>query len=174
MHAKVVDILQVTAMSPVNKHTGGVNDTAGRTEGANSFIPANTVARQLDIHTITLSKIASAYRIDVDSNIVNIGLNLKFGAQRLKVLGYSRHGLRGWEYSQKAIILMTQYAEQFPDILNAIYRNAGLDKVMLTDLFPGDTTEARKRLKKVKQWLKKTGSKSFERVPLEVEESQSI
>lgn len=40
---------------------------------------------------------------------VNIGLNLKFEAKGLKVLGYSRKNATGWEFSQRAIDLIMDY-----------------------------------------------------------------
>ena len=47
--------------------------------------------------------------IGVKDTKVNAGLNLKFEAKGMKVLGYTRKNDGGWEYSEKAISLITDY-----------------------------------------------------------------
>ena len=55
----------------------------------------------------------------------NIGLNLKFEAKQQKVLGYTERGLTGWEFSQKAIDLIREYTEKFPEISGTLDRKKG-------------------------------------------------
>lgn len=59
---------------------------------------------------LTLSKITSSLMLfgPKDSK-VNAGLNLKFDAKNQKVLGYSRKTDNGWEFSEKAIELISNY-----------------------------------------------------------------
>lgn len=56
---------------------------------------------------------------------VNIGLNLKFEARGQKVLGYSRKGDGGWEYSQRAVDLIQEYRERFPEVAQALSTRRG-------------------------------------------------
>lgn len=58
---------------------------------------------------LTLSKITSSVIIEHGGPRINIGLNLKFEAKGQKVIGYTRKGDGGWEYSEKAIELIQEY-----------------------------------------------------------------
>ena len=59
---------------------------------------------------LTLSKITSSLMIHGSTDQkVNAGLNLKFEAKGQKVLGYTRKSEGGWEYSEKAIALISEY-----------------------------------------------------------------
>lgn len=51
---------------------------------------------------------------------LNIGLNLKFEAKSQKVLGYTRKGESGWEYSEKAIDLIQEFKDKFPEVIDAL------------------------------------------------------
>jgi len=61
------------------------------------------VAQMLNLHPLVLSKLTSAFNVMSSGLRLNLGLNLKFEAKKLKVLGYSRKNASGWEYSNKAI-----------------------------------------------------------------------
>lgn len=69
---------------------------------------------------LTLSKITSSMMITNGDQKVNVGLNLKFEAKSQKVLGYSRKGDSGWEFSNKAVELIMEYRTQFPEIVDAL------------------------------------------------------
>ena len=47
--------------------------------------------------------------ITSDNQKINLGLNLKFEAKGLKVLGYSRKDGRSWEFSDMAVDLLREY-----------------------------------------------------------------
>ena len=74
---------------------------------------------------LALSKICSSLLVLFNDQRVNIGLNLKFEAKGQKVLGYSRKGDAGWEYSQKAVDLIQEYREKFPEVAQALTRKGG-------------------------------------------------
>lgn len=63
---------------------------------------------------LTLSKISSSLMITgLNDQRTNAGLNLKFEARSQKVLGYTRKTDAGWEYSDKAIALVSEYKVSF-------------------------------------------------------------
>lgn len=79
---------------------------------SDSYLPSHMVSKRLGMRALSLSKITSSLMIfesaSRDAN-VNIGLNLKFEAKSLKVLGYTRKTENGWEYSQQAMELIAEY-----------------------------------------------------------------
>ena len=135
------------------------------------YTPSFAVARMLGLNPLVLSKITSAFQVNVDETKVNLGLNLKFEAKKLKVLGYSRRGPTGWEFSEKAIQLLQQYMLKFPDFIAGIQRNSQGNVYDMTDFYPGN--DGRSKIKEVQAWLKQVESKSFEKVPLEAEQLDS-
>ena len=59
---------------------------------------------------LTLSKISSSLMmLGPNDTKVNAGLNLKFEAKSLKVLGYTRKTESGWEFSTTGIELIMAY-----------------------------------------------------------------
>lgn len=74
---------------------------------------------------LTLSKLTSSVMVTVGDSKTNIGLNLKFEAKSQKVLGYSRKGESGWEFSTKAIDLIREYNSKFPEVAAAMDRRSG-------------------------------------------------
>lgn len=84
------------------------------------YTPAHALGRQVRMSGLTLSKITSSMMITNGDQKVNVGLNLKFEAKSQKVLGYSRKGDSGWEFSNKAIELILEYRSQFPEIVDAL------------------------------------------------------
>ncbi|ORY88795.1 hypothetical protein BCR35DRAFT_205803 [Leucosporidium creatinivorum] len=112
---------------------------------------------------LTLSKITSSMMITNGDQKVNVGLNLKFEAKSQKVLGYSRKGDSGWEFSNKAIELILEYRSKFPEIVDALDGRRG-DLTRASDFFgPENCNE---RVKELKEWISKKGVRDFEKVPL--------
>ena len=135
------------------------------------YTPSYAVARMLGLNPLVLSKITSSFQVVLDDNRVNLGLNLKFEARKLKVLGYSRRGETGWEFSEKAIQLIQQYMLRFPDFIAGIQRNSQGNIYEATDFYP--PTEAKDKIKEIQAWLKSVESKGFEKVPLDAEQLDS-
>ena len=148
-------------------------EIARMAEKLSPYTPSFAVAKSLNLHPLALSKITSSFSIRVDDSRVNLGLNLKFEAKKLKVLGYSRRGTTGWEFSRQAIDLIQQYMVKFPDFIAAIHYKPQGDMLDATEYFPGDAAQARTKVKEIQAWLKEIESKSFERVPLEAEQLDS-
>ena len=134
------------------------------------YTPSFAVAKALGLNPLVLSKITSSFQVSLDDNRVNLGLNLKFEAKKLKVLGYSRK-ISGWEFSEKAVQLIQQYMLKFPDFIAGIQRNSQGSIYDATDFYP--QSEAKDRIKAIQAWLKEIESKSFEKVPLDAEQLDS-
>lgn len=135
------------------------------------YTPSFAVAKMLQLNPLVLSKITSSFQVLLDDSRLNLGLNLKFEAKKLKVLGYSRRGSTGWEFSQKAIELIQQYMILFPDFIAGIMRNPQGNIYEATDFYPA--AEAKAKIKEIQVWLKSIESKSFEKVPLDAAQLDS-
>jgi 5'-3' exoribonuclease 1 len=146
---------------------------ARNAERLSPYTPSYAVAKALDLNPLALSKITSSFSVRVDDSRVNLGLNLKFEAKKLKVLGYSRRGSTGWEFSRPAVELIRQYMIKFPQFIAGVHTNPQGDMLDATTYFPGDAVEARAKIKEIQVWLKEIESKSFERVPLEAAQLDS-
>lgn len=144
-------------------------DIAMNAERLTPYKPSYAVAKMLSLHPLVLSKLTSAFNVQSSGLRLNLGLNLKFEARKLKVLGYSRKNQSGWEYSQKAINLLVEYMTHFPEFVAKISSNPTGDGWNDTDFYP-DPTEAKTRTKEIVQWLKSVQTKGFEKVPLEAEQ----
>ena len=146
-------------------------EIARHAEQDSPYTPSFAVARMLGLNPLVLSKITSAFQVSLDDGRVNLGLNLKFEAKKLKVLGYSRRGPTGWEFSAKAIHLIQQYMVMFPEFLAGIQRNPQGNVYDAADFYPGQDHKG--KIKDIQAWLKLVESKSFEKVPLEAEQLDS-
>jgi 5'-3' exoribonuclease 1 len=140
-------------------------------EKLSPYIPSYAVARQLHLHALALAKITSAFSVVMDEGRVNLGLNLKFESKKLKVLGYSRKGANGWEFSQKAIELLVEYMTKFPEFIAGLQQKPTGDIFVPTDFYQAEI--AKDKIKEIQAWLKSIESKNFERVPLEAEQLDS-
>lgn len=135
------------------------------------YMPSYAIARSLRLNPLVLAKITSSFTVDIEGQRVNLGLNLKFEARKQKVLGYSRRGDSGWEFSQKAVDLIQQYMINFPEFIAGIQRNPQNDRYSPTAFYPEDV--ALLKMKEIRDWLKSIEAKNFERVPLDAEQLDS-
>ena len=146
-------------------------EIAAQAERVHPYTPAYAVAKMLNLHPLVLSKLTSSFSVNSSGLRLNLGLNLKFEAKKMKVLGYSRKGATGWEYSQKAIQLIEQYMTSFPEFIAGVILNPQGDVFNDTDFYPEDL--AKDKMKEIGQWLKSVETKSFEKVPLDAEQLDS-
>lgn len=135
------------------------------------FTPSFAVAKMLNLSPLVLSKITSAFQVNLDDSKVNLGLNLKFEGKKLKVLGYSRREQNGWEFSEKAIHLIRQYMTLFPEFIAGIQRNPQRSIYEATDFYPKPVVHV--KIKEIQAWLKSIDSKGLEKVPLEAAQLES-
>ena len=155
------------------KQTEFGRELARQAERLSPYTPSYAVARDLGLNALALSKLTSSMSVQANGKRENLGLNLKFEAKKLKVLGYSRKSNGGWEYSQAAIALIQQYMIKFPEFIAALHGNPKGDMLDATEIFPGDPATAVTKVAEIKAWLKEIESKSFDKVPLEAEQLDS-
>ncbi|CAG8607588.1 8358_t:CDS:10, partial [Racocetra fulgida] len=130
------------------------------------YYPSFQVAKRLSMSGLTLSKLtASLYVICKSTDQrVNLGLNLKFEAKKQKVLGYTRKSRdSGWEYSEKAIQILAQYKEKFPEFIQALE-----EKHKDGNFYPKE--EAVSKVHAIKEWLRTVEVRDFEKVSLDAEQ----
>jgi 5'-3' exoribonuclease 1 len=136
------------------------------------YIPSFQVAKMLGLHPLVLSKITSSFSVSaMGLPRLNLGLNLKFESKKLKVLGYSRRSDKGWEFSEKAIELLSIYMTRFPEFIAGIQRKPQGNEYSETDFYSPE--EATVKIKEIAAWLKSIESKNFEKVPLDAEQLDS-
>lgn len=144
---------------------------AANAERMTPYTPSFAVAKMLSLNPLALSKITSSFQVSSGSLKLNLGLNLKFESKKLKVLGYSRRSAAGWEFSQKAINLITQYMVKFPEFIAGLQRNPQGNLYEDTDFYPPET--AVQKMKEIGQWLKSAEAKNLEKVPLDADQLDS-
>ncbi|TRM64823.1 exonuclease II [Schizophyllum amplum] len=128
------------------------------------YLPSFQVAQMLDMSGRALSRITSSFMVVTsDGSKTNLGLSLKFEAKGMKVVDYSRKSGRNWEFSEKAIDLLREYKQTYPDVFRALDQD-GDAMARASDVLPGQNSDA--RVKEVKAWLKEKGVRDFEPVTL--------
>ncbi|KAK7466207.1 exonuclease II Exo2 [Stygiomarasmius scandens] len=129
-----------------------------------NYYPSFRVADMLGMTGRALSKITSSFMVlTSDHTKNNLGLSLKFEAKSLKVIDYSKKDGRAWEFSEKAIELIREYKEKFPEIFRCLDR-AGDAMATAADIFSGSDPDG--RVREIKSWLKSKGVRDFEPVSL--------
>lgn len=130
------------------------------------------VANMLGLHPLVLSKLTSAFSVSaLGLPRLNLGLNLKFESKKLKVLGYSRRNEKGWEFSEKAIELISTYMTKFPEFIVGIQRKPHGKEYEEADFYPKEVSGT--KFREIVAWLKSIESKHFEKVPLDAEQLDS-
>lgn len=146
-------------------------DIVADVERRTPYTPSYAVARMLSLNPLVLSKLTSAFQVLLEDGRINLGLNLKFEAKKLKVLGYSQRSDSGWEFSQKAIELVQQYMVNFPNFIAGIQRNPQGKDYDATDFYPPE--QAKAKVKEIQAWLKSIEAKNFQKVTLDAEQLDS-
>ncbi|KAJ2587553.1 exonuclease II Exo2, partial [Coemansia sp. RSA 1722] len=165
----------------------GVNTLAHRHHaGGERYRPSYQVAREVGISPLLLSRISSRIAlIDTtnsrDSSRLFIGLDLKFEAKRLKVIGYTKRGPNGWLFSDRAVDLISRYIAEFPDMFAYLNRNPNKDAITTVECFaptqaPDATNGANakkivaERIERLKSWHKANINNNLMiKVPIESE-----
>ncbi|PCH42061.1 hypothetical protein WOLCODRAFT_73218 [Wolfiporia cocos MD-104 SS10] len=131
---------------------------------ATRYYPSFKVADMVGLSSRALSRVTSSFMvITSDGHKQNLGLSLKFEGKGMKVIGYSRKDGRAWEFSEKAIDLITEYRMQHPEVMRCL--DKGGDAMLeAADIFPGP--DADNKVKEVKAWLTSKGVRDFEPVSL--------
>ncbi|KAF5374511.1 hypothetical protein D9615_009091 [Tricholomella constricta] len=174
----------VLAFFPLDKAENDKFKAIVSSRQSSHYYPSFRAADMVGISGRALSKITSSFMvISSDNQKTNLGLSLKFEAKALKVIDYSRKEGRHWEFSEKAVELISEYKvvsvlaanihmcsihpvnpqAKFPEIFRCL--DAGGDAMAkAADILPGADSDA--RVREIKNWLKSKGVRDFEPVSL--------
>ncbi|THH31525.1 hypothetical protein EUX98_g2669 [Antrodiella citrinella] len=134
-------------------------------KAAQRYFPSFKVAEMVGLSSMAIAKITSRFMVlTADGQKNDLGLNLKFEAKSLKVIDYSKKDGRFWEFSDKAMDLIREYARAYPEVM-AVLKNSGDAMSRATDVFK-NAENADAKVKEVKNWLGTKGVRSFEPVSL--------
>ncbi|CAI2164057.1 10835_t:CDS:10 [Funneliformis geosporum] len=134
------------------------------------YLPSYTVAKKLGMSGLTLSKLTASLHVSCKSTDqrINLGLNLKFEAKKQKVLGYTRKNKDSWEYSERAMRILAEYKDKFPEFIQAL-ENKHKDEIYTAeDFYPKE--EAVSKIHAIKDWLRTVEVRDFEKVSLDAEQ----
>lgn len=123
------------------------------------YMPSFIVAKQLGIDSFFLGKLTSKYFVTVNNQKTNIGLGLKIDAKQEMILQYSRKGLKGWEYTVRAMELIKGYLAAFRPVFAQLAKSKAFTPAF-EDEFPNMPAEERKStVDAMKHWLSDYKSK---------------
>ncbi|KZT01419.1 uncharacterized protein LAESUDRAFT_664014 [Laetiporus sulphureus 93-53] len=129
------------------------------------YFPSFKVSDMLGLSGRAVAKITSSFMvITSDGQKNNLGLSLKFEAKGLKVIDYSRKEGRYWEFSEKAVELIGEYKNKYPEVFRSLNRNSDA-MLHAGDVFT-EEDDADAKVKEVKAWLNSKGVRDFEPVSL--------
>ena len=87
------------------------------------YFPSFRVAEMVGLPGLAVSRVTSNFMvIGNDGQKHSLGLSLKFDAKGLKVIDYSRKDGRHWEFSEKAVDLLLEYKNKYPEVMAALTR----------------------------------------------------
>ena len=132
------------------------------------YYPSYVVSKKCGLSGLALSKLTSSLLLTSGQSKTNVGLNLKFEAKGQKVLGYSRKSASGWEFSDKAIELITEYSQLFPEVVAKLNNKTREDITKASQIWPAEQVD--ERMATLKQWIKAKGVRDLEAVPLYAEQ----
>ncbi len=144
---------------------------------ATRYLNLNQLVRSLPFEFNTLNMLTSSVYVTVNGKSLDFGLSLKNKKQELKVPGYTRLFYNNFEYSEKALILISEFITKFPEFpfhlerllkekRNMIYSSGGgksKDEFRAED-FPGVDFQ------EMNAWLKEKGVRDFEKVAADVQQ----
>lgn len=114
------------------------------------YLTSYEAAKVLRVNGLFLSKITGSFMLrDKKGGRVNVGLDIKFDARRLKVLGYTRKDGRFWEYSPLAMKLIKDYQQKFPKLFKNL-----LNLKDRRDMPPIAEVSSEEEVQQVRRWLK--------------------
>ncbi|XP_008211726.2 5'-3' exoribonuclease 1 [Nasonia vitripennis] len=121
----------------------------------NDYMSPSTIAKSLSINSTLINRITGSLLVAEDTDKFgelkyhDIGLRIKFPKQQKELFGYSHKKDTFWYYSQKAVQLLQNYTEKFPDLFVNLNKNVTSSTFTVSELFPQGSNE----LNAVKSWL---------------------
>ncbi|XP_034254731.1 5'-3' exoribonuclease 1 [Thrips palmi] len=131
------------------------------------FMTGSKAAQHIGISSHILSRVTGTIFLVVGNkqadnpSKINIGLNLKFNKKNEEVPGYTKKDNNMWLYSRKAIALIREYVEKFPEVFEHLCRKTSDDVYDDKDIYPGE--DSAEKVSALSKWLKEIPTASLER-----------
>ncbi|OLY81362.1 5'-3' exoribonuclease 2 [Smittium mucronatum] len=142
---------------PSNKNSD-FNHTSSQKNGA-VYKPAFYLCKRLNISPFMLSKITASILVDLENGKnkkINIALTLKLEGKGMRVPGYTNRVEKGWEYSEKAVDLLSEYVNNFRNIINRvefIIKSNNSYSIPVSDLVDVDSQVSVASIEKIGSWI---------------------
>ncbi|XP_044268734.1 5'-3' exoribonuclease 1 isoform X2 [Tribolium madens] len=129
-----------------------------------NYLSLANSACQLAMSNYVFSRITGSLFVQTRNNegllkTVNIGLNMKFSKKNQETPGYTRKIENVWFYSDKAVGLVREYVNRFPEVFNFLARSSN-DELVADEIFNEDGDE---KVKSIQTWLKSLPIHNIER-----------
>ncbi|KNE66638.1 hypothetical protein AMAG_11755 [Allomyces macrogynus ATCC 38327] len=141
-----------------------------------AYKPSYMAARMLNMSGMALAKLTSSLHVVMTTcpgsdTKWNLGLQMKFDAKGFKILGYTQKVNATWEYSNQAIDLIRDFKNQFPEFVRRLETKPGDGSSSAwyrdTDFYPREI--AKDKLQEIRDWIRASPVKDFERVHLDAQ-----
>jgi len=96
----------------------------------------------------------------------NIGLALKYSSRNEKVQGYAERVNNTWFFTQKAVDLIMDYKNTFPEVFKALENSNGNETLTPNSLFP-DSANPKEKLKELMKWISSLNLSSLPKISAE-------
>lgn len=131
------------------------------------FMPGSKAAQHIGISSHILSRITGTVFLIVGNkqadnpSKINIGLNLKFNKKNEEVPGFTKKENNMWLYSRKAIAVLKEYVEKFPEVFELLSKQTSNDVYDDKDMYPGDNCA--EKVCELSKWLKEVPCANVDR-----------
>ncbi|CAH0556696.1 unnamed protein product [Brassicogethes aeneus] len=131
----------------------------------NMYMSTHTASQTLGMPPYLFSKITGCVFITARNNEgglknVNGGLDLKFNKRNKEIPGYTKKYGNTWVYTAKAVDLVLEYCERFPELVQFLSKGAKQDGIAAEILF-GDNWDV--KMKELNKFLKELPTHSIEK-----------
>ena len=130
-----------------------------------NYWTAQQVAEYLHTMPSIVSKVTGSIIITTGSagrgNVsrINVGLSWKANRPVKQLYGYTKKEDQVWFYSDDAVLIISDYMLQFPEIINELIRKPKDDTYPELNIWP--EKKGRSRLQEVRTWIKKLPTNSM-------------
>lgn len=114
------------------------------------YMPSYEMARTLKVTGLFLSRITGSFMVKERNSKMNVGLDMKSDARRLKALGYTKKTATFWEFSPLALQVLTEYRKKF----SKIFENLQSLSLLRTGLPDASQLGSDSEIQALKKWLK--------------------
>ncbi|OMJ19154.1 5'-3' exoribonuclease 1 [Smittium culicis] len=137
------------------------------------------LCKKLNISSFMLSKITASIFVDPENGSykkIELALTLKLEGKGMRAPGYTTRSEKGWEYSEKAAILLQEYVSKFRNIINRveyIVKANHVFAISINDIIDNNAQITRESIEKMGEWVKEKSNQLPELEPIDSEKFSS-